>query len=115
MIEPLIVVEGNLRLPTVRLLTDPSLNFGFEWSSTPSRPVQTQSEVALYAAHFATDYVPAYRLSETSSSYRPVSLWGVFHKEGIRRAVLNLMQAPPTPDKVEESRTEPKRLGVCRS
>lgn len=107
MIEPLIVVEGNLRLPTVRLLTDPSLNFGFEWSPARSRPVQSQSEIALYAARFETAYVAAFRLSDTSSSYRPVSLWGVIPQEEVRRAVLTLMQAPPAPDKVEDTRIEP--------
>lgn len=54
MIEPLIVVEGNLRVPTVRLLTNPSLNFGFEWSPVGSRPAQSQSEISLFAGRFET-------------------------------------------------------------
>ncbi|SAK99038.1 hypothetical protein [Caballeronia ptereochthonis] len=112
MIEPLIVVEGNLRLPTVRLLTDPSLNFGFEWSPARTRPVQSQSEFPLFAARFETAYVPAFRLSDTSSPYRAVSLWGVYARESIPRAVLNLMQGPRASGDVEDKRIDPVQLSV---
>ncbi|SAK77134.1 hypothetical protein AWB78_03473 [Caballeronia calidae] len=98
MTEPLIVVEGNLRLPTLRALTDPSLNFGFEWSPAHTRPVQSRSEFPLLAARFQTAYVPALGLSDRRSPYRAMSLWGLFAKEDMPRAMLNLTQAPQPAD-----------------
>lgn len=112
MTEPLIVVEGNLRLPTLRALTDPSLNFGFEWSPARTRPVQSQSEFALFAARFVTAYVPALSLSDTRSPYRATSLWGVFAKEEIPRAMLRLMQGSHAPG-ADESRADPIHLAVA--
>jgi hypothetical protein len=112
MIEPLIVVEGNLRLPAVRPLADPLLNFVFEWSPARTRPVQSQSEVALYAARFTTAYVPAFHLSDTSSPYRAVNLWGVFAKEEIRHAALALIQREPAEGHVDKPRVDPIPLTV---
>jgi hypothetical protein len=93
MIEPLIVVEGKLRLPSVRPLLDPSLNFGFEWALARGRPVQSQFEIALFAARFETAYLPAFRLSDSASRYRAASLWSVFAHGDIPRAVLDLLDS----------------------
>ena len=113
MIEPLIVVEGNLRLPTVRLLTNPSLYFGFEWSPLRSRPAQSQSEIPLFAARFETAYVPAIRPSGSGSSYRAVSVWGVYGNEGIPRAALNLLPGQQhVPEHADQARVDPIRLSV---
>jgi hypothetical protein len=112
MSEPLIVVEGNLRLPTTRSPTDPSLSFGFEWSPMRSRPVQSQSETALFAARFVTAYVPALSLSDIHSPYRATSLWGVFSKEEIPRAMLHLTEGSDTPDQAGETRAAPVHLAV---
>ncbi|MDR5765823.1 MULTISPECIES: hypothetical protein [unclassified Caballeronia] len=112
MSEPLIVVEGNLRLPALRVLKDPSLKFGCEWTPACARPVQSASEVALFAARFATAYVPALSLSDTSSPYRATSLWGVFGKEDIPRAMLRLMQGSNAPSNASDSRTDPIQLAV---
>lgn len=112
MSEPLILVEGNLRLPTLRALTEPSLNFGFEWSPARSRPVQTPSEFALFAARFVTAYVPALSLSDIHSPYRATSLWGIFAKEEIPRAMLRLTQGSNAQDDADETRAEPVHLTV---
>ena len=112
MSEPLILVEGNLRLPTLRALTEPSLNFGFEWSPARSRPVQTPSEFALFAARLVTAYVPALSLSDIHSPYRATSLWGIFAKEDIPRAMLNLTQGSNAQDDADETRAEPVHLTV---
>ncbi|AQG99403.1 hypothetical protein A9R05_11640 [Burkholderia sp. KK1] len=98
MTEDLIVVEGYLRLPTQRALTDPCLNYGSEWSSAATRPVQSRSEVPLFAARFETAYVAALSLSDTTSPYRATSLWGVYAKEYVPRAMLHLMQGEQTPN-----------------
>ncbi|WP_235516494.1 hypothetical protein [Caballeronia cordobensis] len=91
-------MEGYLRLPTQRALTDPSLNYGSEWSSAATRPVQSRSEVPLFAARFETAYVAALSLSDTTSPYRATSLWGVYAKEYVPRAMLHLMQGEQTPN-----------------
>ncbi|WP_250472814.1 hypothetical protein [Caballeronia sp. GAFFF1] len=93
MTEPLIAIEGKLRLPPLRPLADPSLTFGREWSPVPTRPVRSDSEVPISAARFETAYVEAARLSDESSPYRAASLWGVFSEGQIRRKMLQLMQA----------------------
>ncbi|QSN60626.1 MULTISPECIES: hypothetical protein [unclassified Caballeronia] len=93
MTEPLIAIEGKLRLPPLRPIADPSLTFGREWSPVRSRPVRSDSEVPISAARFETAYVEAARLSDASSPYRAASLWGVFSEGQIRRKMLQLMQA----------------------
>lgn len=112
MTEPLITVEGNLRLPTLLALTDPSLNFGSEWSPARSRPLRSQSEFALFAARLETAYVAALSLSDRTSPYRAVSLWGVFVKEEIPRAMLHLMQGVKIPDVADGMRADPVHLSV---
>lgn len=57
MTDPLIIVEGNLRLQPTRWLADPHLKFGSEWSSTRNRPAQSNTEVPLYAVRLETAYV----------------------------------------------------------
>ncbi|SPB15898.1 hypothetical protein NOV72_03104 [Caballeronia novacaledonica] len=112
MSEPLIVVEGSLRLPKLRAPTDPFLNFGFEWSPARPRPVQSQSEIALFAARFLTAYVPALGLSDTRSPYRPTSLWGIIAREEVPQAMLRLTQAASGPGDASETRAEPIHLSV---
>ena len=112
MTEPLITVEGNLRLPTLLALTDPSLNFGSEWSPARSRPLRSQSEFALFAARLETAYVAALSLSDRTSPYRAVSLWGVFVKEEIPRSMLHLMQGVKMPGEADGMRADPVHLSV---
>ncbi|WP_244815464.1 hypothetical protein [Caballeronia sp. Lep1P3] len=93
MTEPLIAIEGTLRLPPVRALADPSVTFGREWSPMTTRPTVSQSEFAIAAARLHTAYVDAARLSRTASSYRAASLWSAFSEGQIRQRMLQLMQA----------------------
>ncbi|MDR5855119.1 hypothetical protein P9239_08265 [Caballeronia sp. LZ062] len=93
MTEPLIAIEGKLRLPPLRPLADPSLTFGREWSPVRTRPAQSDSEFSISAARFETAYVEAAHLSDAGSPYRAASLWGVFSEGQIRRKMLQLMQA----------------------
>ncbi|VXC31557.1 conserved hypothetical protein [Burkholderia sp. 8Y] len=93
MTEPLIAIEGKLRLPPLRPLADPSLTFGREWSAVSTRPVRSDSEMPISAARFETAYVEATGLSDARSPYRAASLWGVFSEDQIRRKMLQLMQS----------------------
>ncbi|SAL78245.1 hypothetical protein AWB74_05312 [Caballeronia arvi] len=112
MTEDLIEVEGNLRVPTLHALTDSPLNYGREWSPAFSRPVQSRSEFALFAAQFRTAYVPALSLSDTNSPYRAASLWGVFAKEHIPRAMLRLMEGKSPSDEAGIDRAAFVHLNV---
>jgi hypothetical protein len=77
MTDPLIVVEGTLRLPSLRPLADRPLAFGQEWLLAGSRPLLSKSEFSLYAARLFTEYVKAFALSDMRSPYRAASIWGV--------------------------------------
>jgi hypothetical protein len=77
MTDPLIVVEGTLRLPSLRALADRPLTFGQEWLLAGSRPIRSRSEVSLYAARLFTEYVKAFALSDMRSPYQAASIWGV--------------------------------------
>ncbi|SAL53852.1 hypothetical protein AWB71_02890 [Caballeronia peredens] len=112
MVEPLIVVEGNLRLPAVRPLTDPSLNFGLEWTPAPTRPVQSQSEVPLLAARLHTTYMPALHVPDSRAPYRAVSLWSVYTMDGMPRAALDLIAGQHAAGRAEETPVDPIRLAV---
>ncbi|WP_250465337.1 hypothetical protein [Caballeronia sp. GAFFF2] len=97
--EPLIVVEGNLRLPTVRPLADPSLKFGREWSPARARPSTSRSEIPLYGARFNTKYS---RMSDSSDSlharspYQATSIWGKLAKNATRSST-SRMKEPAAP------------------
>lgn len=112
MSEPLIVVEGELRLPTVRPLPDPALDFGVAWTLARARPVQSPFEIALYAARFKTAYLPAFRLSDSTSRYRAVSLWSVFAHGELPRAILDLLDSHRDRTRAEEAPVDPLRLSA---
>jgi hypothetical protein len=93
MTDPLIVVEGSLRLPSVRLLGDSRLRFGREWLPARNRPVRSRSETPLFAARLHTGYVEAVSLSDRQSPYRAASIWGVFADGPVRQSMLRLMES----------------------
>ncbi|KND55972.1 hypothetical protein BPUN_1666 [Candidatus Paraburkholderia kirkii] len=74
--------------------------------------IQSQSEIPLFAARFETAYVLGFHLSDTNSPYRAVSLWGVYAKESIPRAVLNLMQGPRASGNAGDRRADPVQVAV---
>jgi hypothetical protein len=100
MTEPLIVVEGTLRLPSLRPLADPLLRFGREWRPLHTRPPQSVSEVPFFAARLQTAYVKAISLADRDSPYRPVNIWGVFADGATRQSMLRLLQGLP-PEEAE--------------
>jgi hypothetical protein len=115
MTDPLIVVEGSLRLPSVRPLADPSLRYGQEWSTARSRASFKQAEVPLFAAQMRTAYVEAITLSGTGSSYRSASIWAVFADGPMRLSMLRLMQeikSGVAADTETAPKTEPIQLAV---
>lgn len=112
MSEPLIVVEGELRLPTVRPLPDPALDFGVAWTLARARPVQSPFEIALYAARFKTAYLPAFRLSDSTSRYRAVSLWSVFAHGELPRAILDLLDSQRARARAGDAPVDPLRLSA---
>jgi hypothetical protein len=116
MTDPLIVVEGSLRLPSVRPLADPSLHYGQEWSTARSRTSHKQAEVSLFAAHMRTSYVEAITLSGTGSSYRSASIWAIFADGPMRLSMLRLMEeikSGVATDKETAPKTEPIQLAVA--
>ncbi|WP_277186854.1 hypothetical protein [Caballeronia sp. BR00000012568055] len=92
MTDPLIVVEGTLRLPSLRPLADPSSNYGHEWSAARSRATHKQSEISLFGAHMQTEYVEAITLSGSGSSYRAASIWAVFADDSARLSMLRVIE-----------------------
>ncbi|MDR5757815.1 hypothetical protein [Caballeronia sp. LZ035] len=112
MSEPLIVVEGELRLPTVRPLSGLALGVGMEWALARARPVQSPFEIALYAARFKTAYLPAFRLSDSTARYRAVSLWSVFAHGELPRAILDLLDSHRARARADEAPVDPLRLSA---
>ncbi|SAK70976.1 hypothetical protein AWB79_03883 [Caballeronia hypogeia] len=111
MTETLIAVEGNLRLPTLRPLTHPSLSFGQQWLPARARPVRSQTEIELFGARLETGYVAALSLSDTDSPYSAVSLWGVFVKEEMSHGMLSLREVLKRP--AADPLVEPIHLAVA--
>jgi hypothetical protein len=99
MTEPLIVVEGTLRLPSLHPLTDPLLRFGREWSSGRMRPPRSNSEISLFAARLETAYTAAVSLADRGAPYRPMSLWSVIPNARMRQSMLRLMQGQEPDDR----------------
>ncbi|WP_250452060.1 hypothetical protein [Caballeronia sp. ATUFL_M2_KS44] len=100
MTEPLIAIEGNLRLPPLRALANPSLTFGREWSPARTRPVRSHSEVPITAARFETAYVEPLSHRDGDSPYRAANIWGVFAHGPSR-------QKPIQPTQAEEVSAKP--------
>ncbi|SAL34441.1 hypothetical protein [Caballeronia concitans] len=113
MTEPLIAIEGNLRLPPLRALANPSLTFGREWSPARTRPVRSHSEVPITAARFETAYVEPLSVRDGESPYRAANIWGMFsegrsHRKPIQPTQTEAVSAKPAAH--DDERKEP-RLG----
>jgi hypothetical protein len=85
---PLIVVHGDLLLPTIYPLAGtPLAAYGEEWTLTVARPALNEFEIPFYAARFLTAYTsPLFR--NDRCPYTPVSLWGKFKRND---------EVPPVP------------------
>ncbi|KMY85498.1 hypothetical protein BUMB_02578c [Candidatus Paraburkholderia calva] len=101
MTEPLIVVEGNLRLPSLHPLAYPRLHFGREWSSARMRPVPIEVQNSRAAARLKTAYVEAVAFADRRAPYRPISLWGIFPDGRTRRSLLQIVRKQDPKDTPE--------------
>ena len=78
---PMVVVQGDLLLPTLfPLASMPNAIYGEEWTLTGTRPALTEYEIPFYAARFLTAYVSALSLRNDRFPYTPASLWGKFKR-----------------------------------
>jgi hypothetical protein len=79
---PLVVVQGDLLLPTLFPLAGmPNAIYGEEWTLTGVRPALTEYEIPFYAARFLTAYVSPLSLRNDRFPYTPASLWGKFKRK----------------------------------
>ncbi|KQR84499.1 hypothetical protein ASG35_28630 [Burkholderia sp. Leaf177] len=78
---PLVVVQGDLLLPTLYPLAGmPNAIYGEEWTLTIARPALTEYEIPFYAARFLTAYISPLSLPNERFPYTPASLWGKFRR-----------------------------------
>jgi hypothetical protein len=78
---PLIVVQGDLLLPTMYPMASmPYGAFGDEWTLNGTRPTLTEYEIPLYAARFITAYISGLTGRNDRFPYTPSSLWGNFKR-----------------------------------
>ncbi len=78
---PMVVVQGDLLLPTLfPLASMPNAVYGEEWTLTGTRPALSKYEIPFYAARFLTAYISALSLRNDRFPYTPASLWGKFKR-----------------------------------
>jgi hypothetical protein len=78
---PMVVVQGDLLLPTLFPLAGmPNAVYGEEWTLTRARPALTEYEIPFYAARFLTAYISPLSLRDERFPYTPASLWGKFKR-----------------------------------
>ena len=90
---PMVVVQGDLLLPTSYPLAGmPNAVYGEEWTLKSARPALTEYEIPFYAARFLTAYISPLSIRNERFPYTPASLWGKF-----RRNDETLQSAPNIP------------------
>jgi hypothetical protein len=117
MSDPMIIVEGSLRLPSLRPLADSALHYGREWAAARCRASPRRSEKSVLAAQMQTAYVEAVALSGPDASYRAVSIWGVFADGPKRLSMLQLLQGAlgsgaANPQAAQTEPTEPQAEAI---
>jgi hypothetical protein len=75
---PMIVVQGDLLLPSLNPLGNQSVTFGRDWLPSCARPALSEYEIPFYAARLFTRYVSAVAFREDPFPYTPANLWGKF-------------------------------------
>ena len=105
---PMVVVQGDLLLPTLFPLAGmPNAVYGEEWTLTGTRPALTEYEIPFYAARFLTAYVSPLSLRNDRFPYTPASLWGKFKRnDEFNHAELGVA-VPPAPVNVAPQTAEP--------
>ncbi|WP_213768335.1 hypothetical protein [Caballeronia sp. dw_19] len=105
---PMVVVQGDLLLPTLfPLATMPNAVYGEEWTLTGTRPVLTEYEIPFYAARFLTAYVSALSLRNDRFPYTPCSLWGKFKRIDEVNHAEQGAGVPPAPVNAAPQAAEP--------
>lgn len=78
---PLIVVQGDLLVPTLfPMASMPYAAYGEEWTLHAARPALTEYEIPFYTARFLTAYISRLAPSNDRFPYTPASLWGNFRR-----------------------------------
>ncbi|MDN7181888.1 hypothetical protein M0D69_28545 [Caballeronia sp. SEWSISQ10-4 2] len=103
---PLVVVQGDLLLPTLFPLAGmPNAIYGEEWTLSGMRPALTEYEIPFYAARFLTAYVGPLSLRNDRFPYTPASLWGKFKRND---EIVHASQGvPPIPANATPQAAEP--------
>src|SRR5471032_1927479 len=105
---PMVVVQGDLLLPTLfPLASMPNAVYGEEWTLTGTRPALTEYEIPFYAARFLTAYISALSLRNDRFPYTPASLWGKFKRnDEVNQAEQNV-EVPPVSVNAAPQTAEP--------
>jgi len=105
---PLVVVQGDLLLPTLFPLAGmPNAIYGEEWTLTSTRPALTEYEIPFYAARFLTAYISAFSLRNDRFPYTPASLWGKFKRNDEINHAEQGDGVPPVPVNAAPQAAEP--------
>jgi len=105
---PLVVVQGDLLLPTLFPLAGmPNAIYGEEWTLTSTRPALTEYEIPFYAARFLTAYISAFSLRNDRFPYTPASLWGKFKRNDEINHAEQGDGVPPIPINAAPQAAEP--------
>jgi hypothetical protein len=103
---PLVVVQGDLLLPTLFPLAGmPNAVYGEEWTLTSARPALTEYEIPFYAARFVTAYVSPFSVRNDRFPYTPASLWGKFRRND--ETLQSAQGIPPVASDVTPPAAEP--------
>jgi hypothetical protein len=105
---PMVVVQGDLLLPTLfPLASMPNAVYGEEWTLTGTRPALTEYEIPFYAARFLTAYISALSLRNDRFPYTPASLWGKFKRNDEVNHAEQGVGVPPVPVNAAPQAAEP--------
>src|SRR5471032_2006562 len=105
---PMVVVQGDLLLPTLfPLASMPNAVYGEEWTLTGTRPALTEYEIPFYAARFLTAYISALSLRNERFPYTPASLWGKFKRNDEVNHAEQGVGVPPVPVNAAPPAAEP--------
>ena len=105
---PMVVVQGDLLLPTLfPLASMPNAVYGEEWTLTGTRPALTEYEIPFYAARFLTAYISALSLRNDRFPYTPASLWGKFKRNDEVNHAEQGVEVPPVSVNAAPQAAEP--------
>ncbi len=105
---PLIVVQGDLLVPTLfPMASMPYAAYGEEWTLYTTRPPLTEYEIPFYAARFITAYISRLALPNDRFPYTPASLWGHFRRNDEMNAAVHVVADQPAQQPVIQTAQQP--------